>query len=187
MNKLFASSTMWCESKNQYIQKACKIVASEIVKQFASIVVIIFILYRLLEASRHQVMRVCRWIKKKITQLTRVKRPIPKVPQPCVLKLDKKKVDIDKWVNQARMYVEPLEEHRRVEMLLMLVDQNERTSLESHCLVDGRLSSVEHVEYLLKVITSMFKRKEGTPTQNKDRFLRRVQQEGETIADYEAD
>ena len=56
--------------------------------------------------------------------MTRAKRPIPKVPQPCVLKLDNKKVEIDKWVNQARMYVEPLEEHRGVEMLLMLVDQN---------------------------------------------------------------
>ena len=187
MSQFFSSKLNWCELKNPRIQKVCKVIRSEEEKQFASVVVIIFLIIRILEALRHPVMRAYRWIKKKITQLTRVKRPIPKVPQPCVLKLDKKKVDIDKWVNQARMYVEPLEEHRRVEMLLMLVDQNERTSLESHCLVDGRLSSVEHVEYLLKVITSMFKRKEGTPTQNKDRFLRRVQQEGETIADYEAD
>ena len=101
--------------------------------------------------------------------------------------MNNKKVDIDKWLNQARIYVEPLEEHRRVEMLLMLVDQNERTSLQSHCLDDGPLSSDELVEYLLKVITSMYKRKKGTPTQNKDRFLRRTQQEGETIADYAAD
>ena len=132
---------MWCESKNQYIQKACKLVASEEVKQFASIVMIIFILYHLLEASRHQVMRVCRWIKKKITQLTKAKGPVPKVPQPSVLRLDNKKVDIEKWEKKARMYVEPLEEHRRVVMLFMLVDQNERISLESHCLVDHPLSS----------------------------------------------
>ena len=85
------------------------------------------------------------------------------------------------------MYVEPLEEHRRVEMLLMLVDQNERTSLESNCLVDRPLSSEEHVEYLLKKISSMYKRKEGTPTQNKDRFQKRTQQEGESIVDYAAD
>ena len=39
---------MWCESKNQYVQKGFKIVASEEVKQFASMVVIILILYRLL-------------------------------------------------------------------------------------------------------------------------------------------
>ena len=32
--------------------------------------------------------------------MTRAKRPIPKVPQPCVVKLDNKKVDIDKWANQ---------------------------------------------------------------------------------------
>ena len=33
----------------------------------------------------------------------------------------------------------------------------------------------------------MYKKKEGTPTQNKDRFLRRILQEGETIVDYVAD
>ena len=81
------------------------------------------IIIRILEVPRHPVKKSYHWIKKKITQLKRAKRPIPKVPQPCVLKLDIKK-DIDKWVNQARMYVEPLEEYRRVEMLLMLVDQN---------------------------------------------------------------
>ena len=136
--------------------------------------VIILILVRILEALRHPVKKAYQWVKKKLTQLARAKRPIPKVPQPCVLKLDYKKVDIDKWVNQARMYVEPLEEHMREEMLLMLVDQNERTSLESHWLVDGPLNTDEHVEHLLKVITSMYKRKEGTPIQNKDRFLKRM-------------
>ena len=75
----------------------------------------------------------------------RAKRPIHKVTQPCVLKLDNQKVDIYKWVNQARIYVEPLEEHRRVEMLLLLVDQTERTSLESRCLVYGPLYTDNHV------------------------------------------
>ena len=70
------------------------------------------------------------------------------------------------------MYVEPIEEHRRVEMLLMIVYQTERTSLESHCLVDG---------------PQPYKRKVGTPTQNKDRFLKRTQQEGKAIAHYAAD
>ena len=39
--------------------------------------------------------------------------PIPKVPEPCVLRLDNNKVDIDKWVNQAHMYVKPREEQKR--------------------------------------------------------------------------
>ena len=88
------------------MQKGCKIVASEEVKQFASIVVIMFIVYRLLEASRHPVMKICRWMK--AMQLVKAKGPVPKVPQLCVLRLDNKKVDIEKWVKQARMYVEPL-------------------------------------------------------------------------------
>ena len=33
----------------------------------------------------------------------------------------------------------------------------------------------------------MYKRKEGTPIQNKDNFLKRTQQEGKAIADYAAD
>ena len=103
------------------------------------------------------------------------------------MKLDNKKVDIDKWVNQARMYVEPLEEHRRVEMLLMIVDQTERTSLESHFLVGDPFNTDKYVEHLLRVITLMNKRKEWTPTQNKDRSLKRTQQEREAIADYAAD
>ena len=170
MNQFFSSSTKWCDSKHPYVQRLCKIVSSEEVKQFASMFVIIYIVYRILDALRHPVMRVYRWMRKKTTQLMKAKGPIPKVPQPCVLRLDNNKVDIDKWVNQARMYVEPLEENRRVEMLLMLVDQNERTSLESHCLVDRPLSSEEHVEYLLKVITEMYKKKEtGDVYQEGDR------------------
>ena len=106
------------------------------------------------------------WIKKKLIQLTWAKRSISKVPQPLVLELDNNKVDIDKWVNQARMYVDTLEEQRRVEMLMMLLDQTERTSSESHCLVDGPLNTDEHVEHLLREISSMYKKKEGTPTQN---------------------
>ena len=62
--------------------------------------------------------------------------------------MDITKVDIEKWVNQARMCVEPLEEHRIVDMILMLVDQTERTSLESHCLVDEPLNTDEHIEHL---------------------------------------
>ena len=92
------------------------------------------------------------------------------------MKLDyDSKLDIDKWVNQARMYVEPLEKHRRSEMLLMLVDQTERISLESHCLVDRPLNTDEHVEYLLNVIKSMYKKKADTPTQNMEKFMRRKQ------------
>ena len=76
-------------------------------KQFASVVVIIYIIYRILDALKHPVMRAYRWVKKKTTQFMKTKGPIPKVQQPCVLRLDNNKVDIDKWVNQARMYVEP--------------------------------------------------------------------------------
>ena len=101
MYKFFASSNMWCESKNPYVQQGCKILASEEVKQFASIVVIVFILYRLQDAVRHPVMRAFKWIKKKTTQLFKSKGPVPKVPQPCVLRLDNQKVDIEKSVSET--------------------------------------------------------------------------------------
>ena len=60
---------------------------------------------------------------------------MPKVPQPCVLKVDTK-ADIDKWINQARIYIEPLDEHRRKDILMMLVDELQRDRLESYSLVD---------------------------------------------------
>ena len=43
------------------------------------------------------------------------------------------------------------------EMLMMLVEETERTSLESHCLVDRAMNLEEHLEHLLKVIKSMYK------------------------------
>ena len=74
--------------------------ASDEVKQFASILEIIFIVYRVLEASRHPVMRAYRWCKKKTSQIIKAKGPVPKVPQPCVLRLDNKKVDMKSVSNK---------------------------------------------------------------------------------------
>ena len=42
----------------------------------------------------------------KINSIIRGKRFTPSVPRPCIMKLDyDSKLDIDKWVNQARMYL----------------------------------------------------------------------------------
>ena len=46
------------------------------------------------------------------------------------MKLDTTKEDIYIWVNQAKMYLEKLEEHRRAMMLMMLIDQSERKAKE---------------------------------------------------------
>ena len=127
-------------------------------------------------------------MKKKFGNWKRGKRPIPSVPRPCILKVDyDAKLDIDKWINQARMYVEPLEENPRAEMLMMLVEETERTSLESHCLIDKALNADEDLEHLLNVIRSMYKEKSGTPTQNMEKFMRRKQREDERIPDYAND
>ena len=85
------------------------------------------------------------------------------------------------------MYVETLEENRRAEMLLMLVEETERTSLESHCLVDRAMNPEEHLGHLLNVIRSMYKKKSGSSTQNMERFMKRKQREDERIPDYAND
>ena len=72
-------------------------------------------------------------------------------------------------------------------MLMMLVEETERTSLESHCLVDRAMNPEEHREHLLKVIRSMYKKKSDTPTQNMEKLMRRKQNEDERIPDYAND
>ena len=47
------------------------------------------------------------------------------------------------------MYVEPLEDHRRAEMLMMLVDQTERNSLESHSFADGNIENPMKVNKII--------------------------------------
>ena len=187
-NFFFDDSTMWCESKNPHVQRACKISASEEVKQVVCIIVLTVVIVKILDWLKYPVRKAFNWIKMKVNNLKRGKRPIPSVPRPCILKVDyDAKLDIDKWINQARMYVEPLEENRRAEMLMMLVEETERKSLESHCQVDRAMNPEEHLEHLLKVIKSMHKKKSSTPTQNMEKFMRRKKNEDERIPDYASD
>ena len=111
------------------------------------------------------------------------KQPIPKVAQPCVLKVDTK-VDIEKWILQARLYIEPFEENKRKDILMMLVDEPQRERLESHSLFDRAMHTDEHLEHLFSVIRTMYKKKEGSPTENKEKFLKRTQRQDEPIADF---
>ena len=71
---------------------------------------------------------------------------MPKVPQPCVLNIDTK-VDIEKWILQERLYIDALEEHKRKDMLMMLVDEPQRERLESHSLFDRAIYTGEHLEH----------------------------------------
>ena len=42
-------------------------------------------------------------------------------------------IDIDRWINQARMYIEEFEEGIRAEVVMMLVDEHVcRTAFHSH-------------------------------------------------------
>ena len=94
------------------------------------------------------------------------KQPMPKELQPCVLKIDTK-VNIEKWILQARLYIEPLEEHKRKDMLMMLVNEPQRERLESHSLYDRAIHTDDHLEHLFNVIRTMYKKKGGSPKENK--------------------
>ena len=69
---------------------------------------------------------------------------------------------------------------------MMLVDE-QRDHLENHCLVERPMSDNERVEYLYFVITSMYKKKEGSPTDNTDKFLKRKKKLGESITEFAAE
>ena len=154
-----------------------------VVKHLACIMVIFIIIKAIVNLIRPSVRRAFNYIKKKVLNLFRKKRPMPKVPQPCVLKVDTK-VEIEKWILQARLYNEPLEEHKRKDMLMMLEDEPQRERLESHSLFDRAIHTDEQLEHLFNVIRTMYKKKEGSPTENKKKYLKRTQRHDEPIADF---
>ena len=66
---------------------------------------------------------------------------------------------------------------------MMLVDEPQRDRLESHSLFDRAIHTDEHLEHF-NVIRTMYKKKEGSPTENKNKFLKRTQRQDEPIADF---
>ena len=183
MKEYFYNSKMWCESKYPEMHKTCKLLASEEMKHLACITVIIIIIRAIINLMKPPIKRAYKYIKEMVLNIFKKKQPIPKVPQPCVFKVDTK-VDIQKWIVQARLYIETLKEHRRKDMLMMLVDEPQRERLESHSLFDRAINTDEHVEHLLNIIRTMYTKKEGSPTDNKKKFLKRTQRHDESIADY---
>ena len=131
-------------------------------------------------------MKCMGYFQKKISGLRRNKKTPARVPQPCVLKVDTR-VDIEIWVNQARLFVQDFDEGRRAEVVMMLVDELQRDRLESHCFVERPMGDDERVEYLFGVFISIYKKKEGSPTDNKDKFLKRMLKVGETITEFAAE
>ena len=149
---------MWCESKDPRIQTACRLLLSEELKSFVCIIVVCLIATNMLSLIKNPFNRCIDYCKRKFNQWTKAKRPQARVPQPCALKVGQK-VDIDRWINQARMYIEEFEEGRRAEVVMMLVDEQQRDRLESHALFDQPMSDKDYVERLFIVIRSMYRKK----------------------------
>ena len=95
MKEYFYDSRMWCESKYPHMQKACKLQASEEIKHLACVVVIVILINSIINLIRPPIKKAFKYIKKIVLIIFAKKRPMPKVPQPCVLKVDTK-VDIEK-------------------------------------------------------------------------------------------
>ena len=127
MKEYFNDTKMWRESKYPHMQKACKLLASEEMKHIACLTVIVKIIRTIINLVRSPLRKSYNYTKKKVLNIFKKKRPMPEVPQPCVLKVDIK-VDIKKWINQAigLMYIEPFENYRSKYMLMMLVDEPRR-------------------------------------------------------------
>ena len=186
MKSFFYEKNMWCESKDPRVQNACKLLLSEELKSFVCIIVVCLIAVNMLSLIRDPFNKCINFCKKKFKDWTKPKKSQVRVPQPCVLKVGQK-VDIDRWINQARMYIDEFEEGRRAEVIMMLVDEQQRDRLESHALFDKPMSDKDYVEHLFVVIRSMYRKKEGSPTDNKDKFLKRKQRSDEEITEYAED
>ena len=112
MKEYFYNAKMWCEFKYLHMQKACNLLASEEMMHLACIVVIRIIIKAIIKPIKPPAKRAFKYLKTKVLNIFKQKRPMPKSPQPFVLKVDTK-VDIEKCILQARLYIEPLEEHKR--------------------------------------------------------------------------
>ena len=95
----------------------------------------------------------------KINSLRRTKKTPARVPQPCVLKVDSR-FDIERCTNQSQIFFKDFDEGRRAEVVMILVDEQLRDRLKSHCFVNKLMHDDERVEYLFKVINSLYKKME---------------------------
>ena len=82
------------------------------------------------------------FFQKKVSALRKRKETPARVSQPCVLKVDSR-VDIERWINQARMIVDDFDEGRRAEVVMMLVNEQLRDRLDSYCFVDKPMQDDE--------------------------------------------
>ena len=128
-------------------------------KNFVCVTVVCLIAANGLMYLKDPLLKCMSFFQRKVSSLRKTKKPPARVPQPCVLKVDSR-VDIERWINQARMFVNDFDEGRRAEVVMMLVDEQLRDRLESHCFVDKPIQDDERVEYLFEVILSMYKKKE---------------------------
>ena len=64
------------------------------------------------------------------------------------------------------------------------MDEPQIDRLESHSLFDRAIHNDERLEHLFNVIRTMYKKKEGSLTENKRKFLKRIQRQDEPIVDF---
>ena len=118
MKQFFNKQTMWCESKDPRLKQACNILASEELKNFVCVAVVCLIAVNELTYLKDPFMKCMGFFQKKINSLRRIKKTPALVPQACLLKLDSR-VDIERWVNQARLFVQDFDEGRIAEVVMM--------------------------------------------------------------------
>ena len=104
MREYFYNSKRLCEFKYPHMLQACNLLASEEIKHLACITVIFILIKTIVNLIKPPLKRAFNYVKKRVLSIFKKKQPMPKVPQPCVLKIDPK-VDLEKWILQARLYI----------------------------------------------------------------------------------
>ena len=173
MKRFFNQNTMWCESKEPRLRQACNILASEELKNFVCVAVVCLIEANGLLYLKDPFMKPMGFLQKEINSIRKIKKTPASVPHPCVLKV-RSRVDIKRCINQACLFVQDFDEGQRAEVVIMIFDERATSSM----------SDDDRVEYLFFVITSMYKWNEGSPTYNRDKFLKQKQNVGESITEF---
>ena len=119
VRRIAIESSSECEGKDPRLQAACNALASEELKNFVCVTVVCLIAANGQMYLKDPFLKCMSFFQKKVTSLVtslrKTKKTPARVPQPCVLKEDSR-VDIERWITQARMFVEDFDEVDRLNL-----------------------------------------------------------------------
>ena len=129
MKSFFYERDMWCESKNPRIQTASRLLLSKELKSFVCIIVVYLIAVNMLSLIKDPFNRRVNYCKKKFKDITKSTTSTMKSRSES---LNQPVVKSSPYVYRRVLLHFSYERRQRAEVVMMLVDEQQRDRLESH-------------------------------------------------------